>query len=115
MKLCRTEPAAATIMNSPTGVHRRAWTRDIAHTWRSAAQGWKWTIRMWLLGARSRTPAVPAGAGWFCHLLADEACYEHDDSEIIQVGTDPAAFFPAGRSGICRVTETVKKAYMIRW
>jgi len=47
-------------------------------------------------------------------LLADEACYEHDDSEIIQVGTDPAAFFPAGRSGICRVTETVKKAYMIR-
>jgi len=30
------------------------------------------------------------------------------------VGTDPAAFFLAGRSGICRVTETVKKAYMIR-
>jgi len=50
----------------------------------------------------------------FCHLLADEACYEHDDSGITQVGTDTAAFFPAGRSGICRITRTVKKAYMIR-
>jgi len=31
MKLCRTEPAAATIMNSPTGVHRWGWSRDITH------------------------------------------------------------------------------------
>jgi uncharacterized cupin superfamily protein len=50
----------------------------------------------------------------FCHFLEGEACYESDDGEVTDITPDTAAFFPAGWSGSCRVTKTLKKVYMIR-
>ncbi|MAK34387.1 MAG: cupin [Acidiferrobacter sp.] len=50
----------------------------------------------------------------FCHFLEGEARYESDDGEVTDIRPDTAAFFPAGWSGSCRVTKTLKKVYMIR-
>ena len=50
----------------------------------------------------------------FCHFLEGEASYEGDDGEVTDIRPDTAAFFPAGWSGSCRVTRTLKKVYMIR-
>ena len=59
---------------------------------------------------------------WHCHVTRDEMChfvagrctYTHESGEVIEVGPDTAAFFPAGWRGVCRVHETVRKIYMIR-
>ena len=50
----------------------------------------------------------------FCHFLEGEARYESDDGEVTDIRPDTAAFFPAGWSGSCRVTKTLRKVYMIR-
>ncbi len=50
----------------------------------------------------------------FCHFLAGTCIYTHESGEVIEIGPDTAAFFPAGWKGTCRVEETVRKVYMIR-
>ncbi len=50
----------------------------------------------------------------FCHFLAGRCTYTHESGEVIEIRPDTIAFFPAGWSGTCRVTETVRKVYMIR-
>lgn len=50
----------------------------------------------------------------FCHFLAGRCTYTHDTGEVIEIRPDTIAFFPAGWCGTCRVTETVRKVYMIR-
>lgn len=50
----------------------------------------------------------------FCHFLSGRATYTHAQGEVIEVGPDTIAFFPAGWEGTCRVHETVRKVYMIR-
>ncbi len=50
----------------------------------------------------------------FCHFLEGEARYENENGQITQIRADTIAFFPAGWSGTCRVTKTLKKVYMIR-
>ena len=63
------------------------------------------------------TPGV-----WECHVTSDELChflsgrctYTHESGEVIEVEADTSAFFPEGWRGVCKVTETVRKVYMIR-
>ena len=50
----------------------------------------------------------------FCHFLAGRCTYIHSSGEVIEVGPGTVAFFPEGWQGTCRVTETVRKVYMIR-
>ena len=50
----------------------------------------------------------------FCHFLAGRCTYTADSGEIIEIEPGTIAFFPAGWSGTCRVSETVRKVYMIR-
>ena len=50
----------------------------------------------------------------FCHFLSGRCTYTHDGGEVIEIRPDTIAFFPAGWSGTCRVSETVRKVYMIR-
>jgi len=59
---------------------------------------------------------------WRCHVTADEMChflsgrctYTHESGEVIEITPDTSAFFPQGWKGVCKVHETVRKAYMIR-
>jgi uncharacterized protein len=50
----------------------------------------------------------------FCHFLAGRCTYTHDSGEVIEIEPGTIAFFPRGWFGMCRVTETVRKVYMIR-
>ena len=50
----------------------------------------------------------------FCHFLEGRATYVHDDGEVIPIEPGTVAFFPAGWTGVCRVSGTVRKVYMIR-
>ncbi len=50
----------------------------------------------------------------FCHFLSGQCDYVSDIGENIHIEPDTVAFFPAGWKGTCRVTETVRKVYMIR-
>ena len=50
----------------------------------------------------------------FCHFLKGSCVYEHESGDVITIRPGMAVFFPAGWSGTCRVTETVRKTYMIR-
>ena len=50
----------------------------------------------------------------FCHFIAGRCTYTHDSGEVIEIRADTIAFFPAGWSGTCKVSETVRKVYMIR-
>ena len=58
---------------------------------------------------------------WDCHVTADEFChflqgrctYTHESGDVIEIVPDTAAFFPKGWKGTCRVTETIRKVYMI--
>ncbi len=50
----------------------------------------------------------------FCHFLSGYCTYEHESGEVIDVEPDTIVFFPGGWKGTCRVTETVRKVYMIR-
>ena len=49
-----------------------------------------------------------------CHFLEGRCTYTHDSGEVIEIRPDTVAFFPQGWSGTCRITETVRKVYMIR-
>ena len=59
---------------------------------------------------------------WDCHVTADEFChflegrctYTHESGDVIEIEPDTAAFFPKDWKGTCRVTETIRKVYMIR-
>ena len=50
----------------------------------------------------------------FCHFLSGHCVYAGDSGEVIRVSADTTIFFPAGWTGECRVSETVRKVYMIR-
>jgi uncharacterized protein len=50
----------------------------------------------------------------FCHFLAGNSLYTHDDGELIEIQSDTLAFFPAGWKGVCEVRETVRKVFLIR-
>ena len=50
----------------------------------------------------------------YCHFLAGSCTYTHDNGEQIEIRPDTLAFFPAGWSGQCEVTDTLRKVYMIR-
>jgi uncharacterized cupin superfamily protein len=50
----------------------------------------------------------------FCHFLSGRCTYTAVDGEVIEIAPDTIAFFPRGWTGTCRVTETVRKVYMIR-
>ncbi len=50
----------------------------------------------------------------FCHFLEGRCLYTADNGETIAIEPDTIAFFPAGWKGTCRVTEKVRKVYMIR-
>lgn len=50
----------------------------------------------------------------FCHFLAGRCTYTHDAGEVTQIEPGTVALFPAGWTGTCRVSETVRKIYMIR-
>lgn len=50
----------------------------------------------------------------FCHFLAGRCIYTGDSGDVIEIEPGTIAFFPAGWSGTCRVSETVRKVYMIR-
>ena len=59
---------------------------------------------------------------WNCHVTSDEYChfiegyctYVHESGEVIEITPDTLAFFPKDWKGTCRITETVRKIYMIR-
>jgi uncharacterized cupin superfamily protein len=59
---------------------------------------------------------------WDCHVTADEFChflqgrctYTHESGDVIEIVPDTTAFFPKDWKGTCRVTETIRKVYMIR-
>ena len=59
---------------------------------------------------------------WKCHVTSDEFChfleghctYIHESGEVIEIAPDTLAFFPEGWRGICHITETIRKIYMIR-
>lgn len=63
------------------------------------------------------TPGV-----WDCHVTSDELChfldgrctYVHENGDVIEIEPDTAAFFPKDWRGVCTVTETIRKVYMIR-
>ena len=50
----------------------------------------------------------------FCHFMRGRCTYISDDGEIIEFTPDTIAFFRQGWAGTCRVTETIRKVYMIR-
>ena len=50
----------------------------------------------------------------FCHFLSGRCRYTADAGEVLEIEGGDAAFFPAGWSGTCVVSETVRKTYMIR-
>ncbi len=50
----------------------------------------------------------------FCYFLAGRCVYTADSGEVIAIGPGTAAAFPAGWKGRCRVSETVRKVYMVR-
>jgi len=59
---------------------------------------------------------------WQCHVISDEFChflsgrcvYTHESGDVINVVPDTIAYFPKDWKGICEVTETIRKVYMIR-
>ena len=59
---------------------------------------------------------------WTCHVTSDEFChflqgrctYTHESGDVIDVVPDTIAFFPKDWKGVCEVTETIRKVYMIR-
>lgn len=59
---------------------------------------------------------------WSCHVITDEFChflqgrciYTHESGDVIEVVPDTIAFFPKDWKGVCVVTETIRKVYMIR-
>jgi len=59
---------------------------------------------------------------WRCHVTSDEFChfisgacvYTHESGEVITIVADTIASFPEGWRGVCEVTETIRKVYMIR-
>lgn len=50
----------------------------------------------------------------FCHFLAGHCTYTSAEGEIIEVVPGTLAFFPKGWRGICKVSDTIRKVYMIR-
>lgn len=50
----------------------------------------------------------------FCYFLSGRCVYTADSGEVIAIGPNTAAAFPAGWKGTCRVLETVRKIYMVR-
>jgi uncharacterized cupin superfamily protein len=50
----------------------------------------------------------------FCHFLAGRCTYTDEAGEVTTIEPGTIAFFRAGWRGTCRVTETVRKVYMIR-
>lgn len=84
-----------------------------------------------LLGKRSaQSRSGPAESGiwtctpgtWDCTVTSDELChflaghcrYTHESGEQIEIAPDTVALFPAGWRGRCEVSETIRKAYVIR-
>jgi len=49
----------------------------------------------------------------FCHFLAGRCTYIHENGEVIEIDGDCIAFFRQGWKGVCHVTQTVRKVYMI--
>ena len=50
----------------------------------------------------------------FCHFLQGHCTYTHESGDVIEIVPDTAAFFPKDWKGTCRVTETIRKVYMMR-
>ncbi len=50
----------------------------------------------------------------FCHFLAGRCVYTDSDGARTEIAAGDIAFFPTGWTGTCRVSETVRKVYMIR-
>ena len=74
-------------------------------------------------GGRNETGIWTCSPGyWNCHVTSDEYChfiagrctYTHESGEVIEIEPDTVAFFPKDWKGTCRVSETVRKVYMIR-
>lgn len=53
------------------------------------------------------------GRAEFCHFLTGRCVYTHDNGETIEITPGTTAWFPAGWSGRCRVSETIRKVYAI--
>lgn len=50
----------------------------------------------------------------FCHFLEGRCVYIRDTGERTEISGGDTAFFPAGWTGRCEVSETIRKLYMIR-
>ena len=49
----------------------------------------------------------------FCHFVSGRATYRSDAGEVIEVTPGTAILFPAGWTGECNVTETIRNLYFL--
>jgi uncharacterized protein len=49
----------------------------------------------------------------FCHFIAGRATYHSDEGEMIEIIPGTTILFPAGWSGECIVTETIRNLYFL--
>jgi uncharacterized protein len=49
----------------------------------------------------------------FCHFIAGHATYRSDGGEVIEAIPGTAILFPAGWSGECLVTDTIRNLYFL--
>ncbi len=49
----------------------------------------------------------------FCHFVAGNALYTHDDGSTVEVSPGTVVLFPAGWRGTCEVRETIRNLYML--
>jgi hypothetical protein len=58
---------------------------------------------------------MPINSDEFCHFLLRRCTCSHESGEVIEIVPGTVAFFPQDWKGTCRVHETIRKVYMIRW